>query len=88
MKYDELRRYTEVYDGQEDYADLDRRALTTISELFPLIQSTMRQDIKKIPRERFVQIQQDAYQGLLIVQALRNLCHELDKEYAAILKER
>lgn len=87
MSYEELRRYTEVYDGQEDYADLDRRALTMMSNLFPLIQSTMRQDVKKMPRERFVEIQQDAYQGLLIVQALRNLCQNLDKEYGAILKK-
>lgn len=88
MPYDELQRYTDAYDSQQDFAFLQRDAYNTIAQLFPLVETTMRQDVKKAPRERFVQMQQDAYHGLLIAQALGNLCQELDKDYASILNQK
>jgi len=48
----------------------------------------MRQDLKKAPRERFVQMYQEACQVLLIALGLENICQELDKEYAAILNQK
>jgi hypothetical protein len=52
------------------------------------VQTTLRQDLKKAPGERFIQMQQEACHVLLIAQALENLCQELDKEYAAILNQK
>jgi hypothetical protein len=56
--------------------------------LVSLVQTTMRQDLKKAPRERFVQMYQEACQVLLIALGLENICQELDKEYAAILNQK
>src|SRR6185312_6169162 len=88
MSYDELQHYTDAYDSQQDFAFLQRDAYNTIAVLFPLVRTTMRQDVKMAPRERFAEMQQDAYHGLLIAQALENLCQELDKDYAAILNQK
>jgi hypothetical protein len=88
MPYDELQHYTDAYDSQQDFTFLQKDAYNTIAGLFPLVKTTMRQDVTKAPRERFVQMQQDAYHGLLIAQALESLCQELDKQYATILNEK
>ena len=89
MAYDELQRYTDAYDGQQDFDSLQKDAFSMISQLFPLIEATMaHRHVKSVPRERFVQIQQEAYRGLLIAQALENLCQELNKDYATILNQK
>jgi hypothetical protein len=89
MTYDELQRYTDAYDGQQDFVSLQKDAFSMIARLFPLIEATMaHRHVKSVPRERFVQIQQEAYRGLLIAQALENLCQELNKDYATILNEK
>jgi hypothetical protein len=89
MKYDELQRYTDIYDDQQEFASLQKESFSMISQLFPLIEATMaHRHIKSVPRERFVQIQQEAYRGVLIAQALENVGQELNKYYATILDQK
>jgi hypothetical protein len=89
MKYDELQHYTDIYDDQQEFASLQQEGFSMISQLFPLIEATMaHRHAKSVPRERFVQIQQDAYRGVLIAQALESVGQELDKYYATILNQK
>ncbi len=88
MNYDELARYTDAYDGQQDYASLTQEGFRALADLAPEIQTTMAEkDFKKVPRDRFVQMERAAYRELTIAQGLQNLCQDLRNKYEAILKQ-
>lgn len=81
MNYDEVEKYTETYDQQQDLVNLSRQALSPLTELSAL-NVIFAKDLKNISDKELEDIQRIAYQGLLIDKALEGTAMGLSDDYA------
>jgi hypothetical protein len=80
MEYDELARYTDVYDLQQDFLNQQReefRALTDLSRLPYLLDL----DRKKVPVEQYRQMEDAAARSLFVETSLKEMAKALTKQY-------
>jgi hypothetical protein len=83
MDYDELTRYTALYDLQQDFLNRQQeefRALTELSRLPSLLD----QDAKKVPADQFRQMEDAATRALFVETTLHEMAKSLDKQYQAL----
>lgn len=88
MKYEELTRYTDVYQTQQAFTSLQEQALNRMIEMGALIEVTMGEDLKRAPVEKFQTIAQEAYKDAIIQQTLESISTDLSKAYGDLLKSR
>jgi len=80
MDYDELTRYTAVYDLQQDFLNRQHeefRALTELSRLPGLLD----QDAKKVPADQFRQMEDAATRALFVETTLQEMAKVLARQY-------
>jgi hypothetical protein len=91
MGYDELQRYTDIYDGQYAFQVLQTDALNSIADLTSRLQlmepgrmGLLHQDVNAWPAERFEEIERKASEELLATKLLEAVAKSTLEAYGKI----
>jgi hypothetical protein len=82
MDYDELKRYTDLYNKQQIFMNLQYQAFNATTDISHL-EWLMGRDPKNVSKARFEEIEAAAARYLTILDALGNLGQQLSKKYDA-----
>jgi hypothetical protein len=88
MSYDEIERYSDLYELQQTYATIQNQALTPLVELGGLMPTILSKDLKKVPEQKLEEIERAANRGIMMDQAMENIGKSLDEEYTKFTREK
>jgi hypothetical protein len=80
MDYEELKKYTDVYDEQQDFVNVQNQAFPVVGSLSATMQ-VLNRDIAKVSAAQLDEIQTEAIKMLTIEQALEGVASSLSKQY-------
>jgi hypothetical protein len=84
MSYDEVEKYTEIYDQQQDVIRLSQQALGPLAQL-SMLNVVFAKDLKNVSDKDLEEIQRIANDALVIDQALEGASKALSDDYAKVI---
>ncbi len=81
MSYDEVAKYTELYDLQQVFLDLQRPVLEGLTDLGGILPTVMAKDAKHRSPQSFEEIERIASRTVTAEDTLENAAKELSKQY-------
>lgn len=84
MSYDEVAKYTDLYDGQAEFTRMRDQAIQSLVELGGLMPTILAENKKRVPERNFEEIEQAANRGLTTERTLEAIARELQTDYAKL----
>jgi len=85
MDYEELKKYSDVYDLQQDFIYLQGQAFSSVGDLSASMK-VLDRDLTKVPIEQIEQIQRESLKILAIQKALETIATVLLPEYEKAIR--
>ena len=84
MAYDEVEKYTEVYDQQQNVLTVEFQSLPSFTQLTGLLITVLPKDRKHMSESGLEELERLANRALILVRTLENSAQELETDYGKI----
>lgn len=81
MDYDEVEKYTEIYDQQQSLVDLSHQALSSLATIGGAIQSIFAKNVKQVTEQELDEIVRIASESLVYDRAIESAAQSLNDDF-------